>query len=91
MGVEPQQKAVNFKWVAAGVALQFITAALLLNIPPFGRIFLFLNKIVLSLDEAIRAGTSFVFGYIGGGSPPFAEKDPVQLALSSHFRRCPLY
>lgn len=69
------RKAVNYRWITAGVALQFVTAALLLNVPTFSTIFLFLNNLVLSLDEATRAGTSFVFGYIGGGQPPFVERD----------------
>jgi CNT family concentrative nucleoside transporter len=30
----------------------------------------------LSLEAATRAGTSFVFGYIGGGTPPFLLQDP---------------
>ena len=31
---------------------------------------------VLLLQEATKAGTSFAFGYIGGGDPPFAEPFP---------------
>ncbi len=34
------------------------------------------NRAVLVLQEATAAGTSFVFGYIGGGSLPFTEKFP---------------
>ncbi len=83
------RKAINYKWVAAGVALQLATAALLLNIPLFSRIFMFLNEIVLSLDEATRAGTSFVFGYIGGGSPPFVEKNPGAVFILA-FQALPL-
>ena len=32
-----------------------------------------LNRVVLSLEAATTAGTSFVFGYLGGGSLPYAE------------------
>ena len=38
--------------------------------------FLLLNNVVLALESATRAGTSFVFGYIGGGTPPFLLQDP---------------
>jgi CNT family concentrative nucleoside transporter len=31
---------------------------------------------VLTLDSATRAGTSFVFGYLGGAAPPFMLQDP---------------
>src|SRR5262249_19691105 len=48
--------------------------------------FLKLNNVVLALDSATRAGTSFVFGYVGGGPPPFMVTDPgsnVVLAFQS--------
>jgi concentrative nucleoside transporter, CNT family len=66
---------ISFKWLAAGLAFQFAVAAALLNIPLFKDFFFLLNKIVLAFEEATRAGTSFVFGYIGGGPAPFAEKE----------------
>jgi len=69
------RKQISFKWIAAGLALQFALAAALLNIPVFKDFFLLLNSIVLALEEATKAGTSFVFGYIGGGPAPFAEKE----------------
>src|SRR4029077_14221155 len=40
------------------------------------RFFLLLNNVVLALDSATRAGTSFVFGYLGGGPTPFMLQDP---------------
>jgi CNT family concentrative nucleoside transporter len=40
------------------------------------QLFLVLNRLVLALEEATRAGTSFVFGYVGGGPPPFQVQDP---------------
>src|SRR5208337_1391068 len=67
---------VNYNGVVAGIAVQISVAALLLYVPIFKSFFLFLNGFVLSLEESTRAGTSFVFGYIGGGTPPFLVKDP---------------
>jgi concentrative nucleoside transporter, CNT family len=69
------RKQIGFRWIAAGLALQFAVAAALLNIPFFKDFFLLLNSIVLALEESTKAGTSFVFGYIGGGPLPFAEKE----------------
>ncbi|MBF0505637.1 MAG: nucleoside:proton symporter [Nitrospirae bacterium] len=66
---------VNYRGVLAGIALQISIAALLIYVPAFKGSFLFLNGLVLSLEESTRAGTSFVFGYIGGGTPPFSVKD----------------
>ena len=70
------RRRIDFKWIAAGLVLQFAVAALLLNVPFFMDIFIFLNRVVLALDEATRAGTAMVFGYGGGGSLPFDEKTP---------------
>jgi CNT family concentrative nucleoside transporter len=35
-----------------------------------------LNEGLLSLQQATQAGTSFVFGYLGGGAPPYEESGP---------------
>jgi len=67
---------VNYYGVLAGVVVQISIAALLVYVPVFKSFFLFLNRFVLLLEESARAGTSFVFGYIGGGTPPFFVKDP---------------
>jgi len=70
------KKSVKFKVAITGVLVQFGIAGALLYIPLLKRVFLLLNSVVLSLETATRAGTSFVFGYIGGGTPPFLLKDP---------------
>jgi len=57
----------------AGMALQFALAAALLWVPAFKGVFIGLNDLLLSLEEATRSGTSFVFGYLGGGELPYTE------------------
>ncbi|MEN8176969.1 MAG: nucleoside transporter C-terminal domain-containing protein, partial [Pseudomonadota bacterium] len=64
----------SWKTVATGLGLQILLALLLLKLPVFKDLFLALNDALLSLSEATRAGTSFVFGYLGGGDLPFAEQ-----------------
>lgn len=68
---------VNYRGAIAGMGVQVCVAALLLYVPVFRKIFLLMNGFVLALEESTRAGTSFVFGYLGGGSPPFAVNDPA--------------
>lgn len=70
------RKGVRYTIVLTGVVVQLCIAGILLSIPIFKRFFLFLNNVVLSLEAATRAGTSFVFGYLGGGAPPFLLQDP---------------
>ncbi|WP_018994163.1 MULTISPECIES: NupC/NupG family nucleoside CNT transporter [unclassified Thioalkalivibrio] len=69
----------RFPWreVLAGLALQFGIAVLLLSVPGAQHAFLWLNQVVIALTDATQAGTSFVFGYIGGDDPPFAVDDPA--------------
>lgn len=70
------RKRVRLRTVLVGVGMQLAIAALLLNLPLFLAFFQALNRAVLSLEEATRAGTTMVFGYLGGGPLPFAEKFP---------------
>ena len=75
--------------VLSGMALQFAIAATLLWVPAFKGVFIALNELLLSLEEATRTGTTFVFGYLGGGRLPFAETgDGTSFILA--FRALPL-
>src|SRR6185369_4318431 len=71
-----KKSSVKLKTIFTGVVVQFAIAGILLYVPLFKRFFLLLNNVVLALDSATRAGTSFVFGYVGGGPPPFMMQDP---------------
>src|SRR5439155_26051968 len=68
--------SVKLRTILTGVAVQFAIAGILLYVPFFKRFFVVLNNVVLALDSATKAGTSFVFGYVGGGPPPFMMQDP---------------
>ena len=53
------------------IAAQIAVAALLLYTPGARDALAFLNVVVEALQDATRAGTSFVFGHLGGGDAPF--------------------
>jgi len=74
--ISENRKEVRYKTVLAGVVVQLCIAGILLFVPFFKKFFLLLNNVVLVLESASKAGTSFVFGYIGGGTPPFLLQDP---------------
>jgi CNT family concentrative nucleoside transporter len=74
--ISEKRKLVTASTILTGVAVQFAIAGLLLYVPVFQRVFLLLNNVVLALDSATKTGTAFVFGYIGGGPPPFMMQDP---------------
>ncbi|MEQ8665662.1 MAG: nucleoside transporter C-terminal domain-containing protein [Rhodospirillales bacterium] len=72
-----ERRRINaWKTVAVGLAAQLIVAAILLDIQFARQVFSWLNAAVLALQDATRAGTSFVFGYLGGGALPFTESYP---------------
>ncbi|MBL8671900.1 MAG: nucleoside:proton symporter [Alphaproteobacteria bacterium] len=60
----------------AGLGLQIAVALLLLKLPPAQSALLALNDAVGAILAATRAGTSFVFGYLGGAPLPFEAKGP---------------
>ncbi len=67
-----------FPWrtVVAGLGLQIGLALLLLKVPVARNALFELNGVVDALTTATKAGTSFVFGYPGGATPPFAVANP---------------
>ncbi|MBO0800243.1 MAG: nucleoside:proton symporter [Blastocatellia bacterium] len=74
--ISEKRRLVRASTIVTGVVVQFAIAGLLLYVPAFQRLFLLLNNVVLALDSATKAGTAFVFGYVGGGPPPFMMQDP---------------
>jgi CNT family concentrative nucleoside transporter len=66
-----ERKAILFKPILGAIIIHAGLAIIFLKLPIFKEVFLGLNKLVLVLDTATTAGTSFVFGYLGGGSTPF--------------------
>ena len=71
-----QRRAVPWRTVAGGLLLQAALAVLLLKLPGMKAVFASVNDAVGVLDTAARSGTRFVFGFLGGGPPPFAETQP---------------
>ncbi|HSM90192.1 MAG TPA: Na+ dependent nucleoside transporter N-terminal domain-containing protein, partial [Desulfobacterales bacterium] len=70
------RRRVSFRLVVKGFLLTFAAGLVLVYVPFSRDVFALLNRMVLALQEATHAGTSFVFGYVGGGPLPFAESYP---------------
>ncbi|QJR16105.1 NupC/NupG family nucleoside CNT transporter [Usitatibacter palustris] len=80
---------VRWRLVGAGLALQVVLAALLLGVPFLRDAVFVLNDALGALERATTVGTSFLFGYLGGGPAPFAEVQP-QYSFVLAFRALPL-
>jgi concentrative nucleoside transporter, CNT family len=70
------RRAVSLRQAAVGLAVTFATAVALIKLPGVARVFGAINDAVGAIASASRAGTSFVFGYLGGGALPFDLKSP---------------
>ena len=66
------RRAIPWRAVAAGLVLLLVLALVFLKIPLVKEAFLRLNEVLLVLEKATQAGTSIVFGYLGGAPAPFA-------------------
>ena len=63
--------------VVVGIGLQVLLAAALLGLPFMRDALLSLNVVVDAIQAATAKGSSFVFGYVGGASPPFEVTNPA--------------
>tara|TARA_R110002110_G_scaffold85816_1_gene223337 strand:- start:76679 stop:77953 length:1275 start_codon:yes stop_codon:yes gene_type:complete len=66
----------SWRLVVAGVGVQIALAAIALSVPVVREAIGAINGLVLALDAASKAGTSLVFGFLGGGPLPFTESYP---------------
>ena len=66
----------SIRLVLIGVGLQLAIAAIALSVPVIREAIGAINGVVLALDAATKAGTSLVFGFVGGGPLPFTESHP---------------
>lgn len=66
--------AVKKRRIAQGLLIQLLLAIILTQFPAVQQAFQYLSGAVEALKNATQAGTSFVFGYLGGGDVPFESK-----------------
>jgi CNT family concentrative nucleoside transporter len=74
--ISEKRTAVSWKQIAVGLLVTIVTAVVLLKVPYAAKAFAVINDGVGAIANATRAGTSFVFGYVGGGPLPFDVKSP---------------
>jgi concentrative nucleoside transporter, CNT family len=74
--VSEDRRGVAWTQAAGALLVTFATAVILLKVPGVRRAFAAINDAVDAIAAASRAGTSFVFGYLGGGELPFELKVP---------------
>jgi CNT family concentrative nucleoside transporter len=83
------RRAVPWRAVLAGIGLELVLALVFLKVEVVKRAFLALNDALLVLERATQAGTSLVFGYLGGAPTPFPVTAPEATFVLA-FRALPL-
>ena len=68
------RRAVSLRQAAVGLVVTILTAVALIKLPVVAHAFGVINDAVGAISAASRAGTSFVFGYLGGAALPFDLK-----------------
>lgn len=74
--ISENRHTVRPRTVLAGIGLQLAVAVVVLHVTAVRDAFAALNGGVLALQAATQAGSSLVFGYLGGGPLPFEETRP---------------
>ena len=88
-GFSEARRAIVWRVVIGGLALQIAIALLFLKVPPAVGVLVVLDRAIGALQTATDAGTSLVFGFLGGGPLPYVETQPGG-SFTLAFRAFPL-
>ena len=83
------RRAIPWRAVVVGLGLLVVGAIVCLKVSLVKNLFMKLNDVLLVLERATQAGTSLVFGYLGGGPAPFQVSD-VNSNFVLAFRALPI-
>jgi CNT family concentrative nucleoside transporter len=87
---ENRSERPSWKWLAGALALQAALALLIVRVPFVWDVVTLANEGVSAIERATLAGSSYMFGYLGGADLPFALKDGAQPPLIIAFQILPL-
>lgn len=65
---------ISWKSTVLGLCTQIFLGGLILKVAIIRKVFLWVSQGIEALKESMLEGTSFVFGYLGGGAIPFEIK-----------------
>ncbi|MGD9596989.1 MAG: Na+ dependent nucleoside transporter N-terminal domain-containing protein [Steroidobacteraceae bacterium] len=74
-------RRINWQIAVIAVALRFAICILLLKMPVISDGLATVNRAVGALGAATGEGTSFIYGSLGGGAPPFTVANPGTLVI----------
>lgn len=90
-GLSEQRKAFpGWRWVGGALLLQMLIALVIVRVPLVWDIITLANHAVTAIEKATLVGSSYMFGYTGGGELPFVLKEGAQAPLVIAFQILPL-
>ena len=87
---ENRSERPSWKWLAGALALQAALALLIVRVPFVWDVVTLANEGVSAIERATLAGSSYMFGYLGGADLPFPLKDGSLPPLIIAFQILPL-
>ena len=79
--IAERKREIRYLQVAVGLAVQFALAFALLNVPQVRDALFLTNHLVKAMETATTAGTSMVFGFLGGEPAPFEAAEGANASL----------
>lgn len=78
------------RWIAGALGLQLAVALIVTRVPLVWAVVGFANEAVFAIERATLAGSSYMFGYLGGAPVPFVLAEGAQPPLVIAFQILPL-
>ncbi len=90
-GLSEDRKAFpGWRWVGGALFLQILIALVIVRVPFVWDVIMLANYAVMAIEKATLVGSSYMFGYTGGGEMPFVLKDSAGPPLIIAFQILPL-
>ena len=90
-GFSEQRRAFpGWRWVGGALLLQILIALVIVRVPFVWDVIMLANYAVMAVEKATLVGSSYMFGYTGGGDFPFVLKEGASPPLIIAFQILPL-
>lgn len=87
---EDRQAPPSWRWILGALLTQIVIAVIIVRVPLIWDIIGLANHGVTAIEKATLVGSSYMFGYAGGGELPFMLKPGAQPPLIIAFQILPL-
>ncbi|MEL7198606.1 MAG: nucleoside transporter C-terminal domain-containing protein [Pseudomonadota bacterium] len=87
---EDKANRPRWQWIAGALAMQAVLALIIVRVPFIWSLMKAANDGVRAIEQATLAGSSYMFGYLGGAPLPFEVKEGADQPLIIAFQILPL-